>query len=105
MPIQIDESRLSDKEYRQWLKSWNVTIPGEEVEEEEDPTQQPKPIKPDQSVNPNAPSTQTLPEAKRVDTNYDSWTVEELRDKLGEMELSKAGNKEQMVDRIRKAEA
>lgn len=105
MPIEIDESRLKDPEYREWLKSWNIQLPDEEPEVEEDPTHQPKQVAPEPESGPKIMEESTTPQSKRVDTNYENWTVEELQEKAGELEISKAGNKQQLIDRIRKTEA
>lgn len=44
--------------------------------------------------------TTTAPAEQHPDGGYDTWTVEQLKAELGERDLSKTGNKDELIARL-----
>lgn len=96
-----EQHKAQGDEYLDWLRSWNVDVDaalaaaaGEPVEEEFKPVGEPT----DEDITPKpaaAPATESNGD------DYDEWTNEELRDELEKRELSKSGNKGELIARLR----
>jgi len=80
-------------EYLKWLKMWNVQIPAG-VEEGKAPEAEPQP------EPATAEAGSMAVEDDRAD-DYDEWTNDELREELEKRELSKSGNKDELIARLR----
>lgn len=85
-------------EYLDWLKSWNVdTAPySGQAPAQTDDTVVAQDDKPE--PEPVEPSDATLVDS---DEDYEEWTNEDLRDELERRELSKSGNKAELIARLR----
>lgn len=79
-----DPKRKDEPGYLDWLKSWNVVPPGEGAAEAEAKT---------------ATATKT---AETEPSEYDTWTVDELKEELGDRDLSQDGNKADLIARLLK---
>jgi SAP domain-containing protein len=85
-------------DYIAWLRTWNVEVP--------QPAEGQAPAQTDDTVEAQAdkdgePAVNVDPDAPARGDDYDEWTNEELRDELEKRELSKSGNKAELVARLR----
>lgn len=118
-----DPKRLDDPEYVKWLRSWNVDVDNlpemkkataSRVVEPEDPAKKKSPEgsdpektpEKDENSSPPVPgSTSDTPVGgKRIDKDYEKWSLADLQAKAGELEISKSGNQAQLIKRIRDTE-
>lgn len=85
-------------EYLDWLKSWNVdTAPfAGQAPAQTDDTVEAQADKPEPE-----PVKDHAPDAPAQGDDYDDRTNEELREELELRELSKSGNKAEMIERLR----
>lgn len=110
--FEVDESKLGDSEYRDWLKSWNVQLPDEEVVEPVLPTLPGTPTEGGFVIDPRKLPGQTADEDDDEDTgpdspddDYNEWDKPDLQEELGKRELSKSGNMKQLIARLREDDA
>lgn len=123
MARSYDPERLDNPDYVKWLKSWNVdvdnlpemkakngTVKREVTPDDVDKSatgNEKTEAEKDQNISPSVPeqTSQTELGGIRADKNYEKWSIADLQAKLGTMELSKSGNKEDLIKRIKDAEA
>lgn len=78
--------------YLDWLKSWNVDV-SQASKAAPEPVSEPEPV------------AEPVAEPATEPDDYDDWTNDELRDELGKRELSKSGNKDELIGRLREDDA
>lgn len=100
MARQIDESKPLSKKDRQWLTDWGkfdvierVDAQFSEDEPEEDASEEGEPEE-------DVPFEDGDADEESPDKPYVEWTNDQLRDELGDRELSKSGSKAELIARL-----
>lgn len=122
-----DPDRLGDSEYVEWLRSWNVDVDNlpemkaksgavtrvvtpNQADSSQGKTEEGQSQKTEEKdQNPSAievekSSEQTQVGGERADKDYEKWSLKELQEKAGKLEISKSGTISDLAKRIRETE-